>query len=80
MTATHRPLCVRCGHAAYYHRLDDASGFSPGDPGAPFRCVWPMPDVYPQVCACPDMVVPPDAGWPYNGAPPPEPEGEPAWL
>ena len=62
MTKVANPKCARtgCGHTADDHRLDDATNVSPVDPLAKFRCV---------VCACPDMVVPPDAGWPFNDAP-----------
>ncbi len=49
------PLCDRCGHGAYHHRLDDAANLSPTDPAARFRCVWPRPDgPSVQMCDCPD--------------------------
>ncbi len=79
--AADNPKCVRCTHTAYHHRLNDALNISPVDPGAKFRCVWPMPDEMPKPpydpddprgCDCPDFMVPADAGWPFNDAPPPE--------
>lgn len=74
---TANPECVRCRHTAWHHRLDDSLNLDPTDSATPHRCVWPLPDRLPrqvggQRCDCPDMIVPPDAGWPYNAAPPPE--------
>lgn len=74
MSKAANPQCVRCGHVADWHRLDDASGKSPGDPDAEFRCLGfdPAAGGPPQRrCGCPDFVVPADAGWPYNDAPEP---------
>jgi hypothetical protein len=31
--------CQLCGHLGDWHRLDDAQGLGPGDPGAKFRCL-----------------------------------------
>lgn len=74
MTKADNPSCVRCNHRADDHTLDDASGFSPSDPGALFRCCWPVKHGGKGAvieCDCPDFVVPADAGWPYNDAPEP---------
>ncbi len=74
MTQPADPHCVPCGHVANLHRLDDAQNVGPCEPGALFRCIYPGPDVPGPLrrdCFCPDFVVPPDAGWPYNDAPDP---------
>lgn len=53
--------CLRCGHPALWHRLDDSQGLSPMDPKARFRCLGYDPSqdgTYPEggrACGCPDF-------------------------
>jgi hypothetical protein len=56
--------CVRCGHSSDDHSLDDALNLGPCDPGAKFRCTWPVKHEGAGVeflCDCPDMVRPAEA-------------------
>lgn len=56
-------LCDNCGHAADWHRLDDADPANNGDPSTwKFRCLGydcevggPVP-VGGRACMCPDFV------------------------
>ena len=49
--------CNRCGHGAWFHRLDDAVNVAPDDPKAQFRCIWPLPDgPAVRLCTCPDHI------------------------
>ena len=74
MAKADNPRCVNCNHRADDHTFDDAQECDVTDPQAKFRCCWPVKHEGMGariLCSCPDMVVPADAGWPYNGVPEP---------
>lgn len=51
--------CIRCGHPADWHRLDDSKNIPPTSPDAKFRCIGydcerPGPPIK-DGCDCPDF-------------------------